>query len=293
MKQFLFFFIRCWAFLLVVTNTPSYAQIATQVVISQVYGGGGNSGATLRNDFIELYNPTSSAISLAGWSIQYASATGTTWSKTDLTGSIPAYGYYLIQQAQGAGGTTNLPNPDVIGTINMSGTAGKVALRNNNTVIATGTSCVTGDANTVDFVGFGSTVNCSEGNSPTPAPSNTNAVIRKTNSTTNNNAFGNAWDSNNNANDFLAVTPVPRNSSNFAPLFTTTPAIGNITATGFDLTVQTSKTGNVYVVLVGDGETAPSVIQVKNGQNAAGTSLDANLKATLPIATANTDFTQS
>jgi hypothetical protein len=26
------------------------------IVISQVYGGGGNSGATLKNDFIELYN---------------------------------------------------------------------------------------------------------------------------------------------------------------------------------------------------------------------------------------------
>jgi hypothetical protein len=27
------------------------------VVISQVYGGGGNSGATFKNDFIERYNP--------------------------------------------------------------------------------------------------------------------------------------------------------------------------------------------------------------------------------------------
>ena len=47
------------------------------VVISEVYGGGGNAGATYTNDFIELYNRTANAISLAGWSVQYASATGT------------------------------------------------------------------------------------------------------------------------------------------------------------------------------------------------------------------------
>ncbi len=32
------------------------ASAQAQVVISQVYGGGGNSGATLKNDFIELRN---------------------------------------------------------------------------------------------------------------------------------------------------------------------------------------------------------------------------------------------
>ncbi len=36
--------------------------------------------------------------------------------------------YYLVQEAAGAGGTVNLPTPDAIGTIAMSGTAGKVAL---------------------------------------------------------------------------------------------------------------------------------------------------------------------
>ena len=32
--------------------------IAEHIVISQVYGGGGNAGATYTHDFIELYNPT-------------------------------------------------------------------------------------------------------------------------------------------------------------------------------------------------------------------------------------------
>lgn len=98
------------------------------VVISQVYGGGGNSGATLKHDFVELYNRTAAPVDVTGWSVQYASSTGTTWQRTSLTGTIAPGGHYLIQQAQGAGGTAALPTPDATGTIAMSATAGKVVL---------------------------------------------------------------------------------------------------------------------------------------------------------------------
>ena len=47
------------------------------LVISQVYGGGGNSGAPYKNDFIEIFNGGTAAVSLSGLSLQYASATGT------------------------------------------------------------------------------------------------------------------------------------------------------------------------------------------------------------------------
>ena len=110
----------------------------TGVVISQVYGGGGNSGSTYTNDFIELYNPTASAVPLTGWSVQYAATTGTNWQKTDLAGSIPAGGYYLVQEAQGAGGTTPLPTPNATGTIAMAAGAGKVVLLNTNTLTTRG-----------------------------------------------------------------------------------------------------------------------------------------------------------
>lgn len=176
----------------------------SQVVISQVYGGGGNTGAIYTHDFIELFNRGTSSVSLNGWSVQYASATGTSWSKTDLTNITLAPGqYYLIQQAQGAGGTTPLPTPDVTGTIAMSGTAGKVALLNVNTLITSGTSCPTGST-VIDFVGFGTTANCFEGAGATPAPSNINAVKRALNGCTENN---------NNAADFAATNPTPRNTA--------------------------------------------------------------------------------
>src|SRR5690348_15378622 len=82
---------------------------SAQVVISQVYGGGGNSGATYKNDFIELFNPTSTTVNLSGWSVQYTSSTGPSgsspaWAVTNLSGSIAPGHYYLIQEAAGTGG---------------------------------------------------------------------------------------------------------------------------------------------------------------------------------------------
>ena len=119
---------------LVALTGAGNALAAGDVVISQVYGGGGNSGATLTNDYIELRNRTLTAVSLTGWSVQYAASTGTSWQKTSLSGSIAPGGYYLVQQAAGTGGTTPLPTPDATGTIAMSASSGKVALVSNDTL---------------------------------------------------------------------------------------------------------------------------------------------------------------
>ena len=63
---------------------------AAKVVVNQLYGGGGNSGSVFSNDFIELFNDADTAVSLAGWSVQYNSAAGTgAWQVTPLTGTIP------------------------------------------------------------------------------------------------------------------------------------------------------------------------------------------------------------
>src|SRR5688572_21972962 len=80
------------------------AAVSPDVVISQVYGGGGNSGATLRNDFVELFNRGDSAVDLDGWSLQYGSSGGTTWfNRTNLSGTIEPGEYFLVQQAAGTG----------------------------------------------------------------------------------------------------------------------------------------------------------------------------------------------
>src|SRR5690606_224227 len=55
------------------------APVVDYVLIAEVYGGGGNSGAYWKHDYIVLYNPTNAPISLDGYSVQYASAAGTSW----------------------------------------------------------------------------------------------------------------------------------------------------------------------------------------------------------------------
>lgn len=173
-----------------------------QVVISQVYGGGGNSGATFNRDFVELFNRGTSSQDLNGYSIQYASATGTSWTNITPIGNItinPGQ-YILIGGASGANGSP-LPTVDVSGAINLSGTAGKVALVNSITALLG--SCPTGD-NIIDFVGFGTTANCFEGSGPTPAPSNSTSASRLS---------AGCQDNNNNATDFTTGAVNPRNSS--------------------------------------------------------------------------------
>src|SRR5438874_2046066 len=63
---------------------PPKVPRSVSLVVSQVYGGGGNTGAPWHNDFIEVFNPTGAGVSVTGWSVQYASATGTTWQVTAL-----------------------------------------------------------------------------------------------------------------------------------------------------------------------------------------------------------------
>jgi predicted extracellular nuclease len=171
-------------------NVDPRPASASGVVISQVYGGGGNGGSVYRNDFIELFNAGSAPVTVTGWSVQYASSTGASWQVTTLSGTIAPGRYYLVQQAQGAGGTTPFPTPDATGTIPMSATAGKVALVRATEALAT--ACPLGGA-VEDFVGFGTTTNCAEGNAPTPTLSNTTAALRK---------IDGRQDTDNNAADF-------------------------------------------------------------------------------------------
>ncbi len=174
------------------------------LVISQIYGGGGNSGAQYTNDFIELYNPTATATSTSGLSVQYASSTGTSWNTFPLPASSIAPGhFYLIQAAAGTGTDAALPTPDATiptsQTFNLSATTGKVALVNSTTAL-TG-ACPLPNANVLDFIGYG-TANCFEG-AVAPAPSNTLADVRANPPT----------DTNNNSTDFSTAAPNPRNSA--------------------------------------------------------------------------------
>lgn len=179
---------------------PAAWAASPDMVISQVYGGGGNSGASLTHDFIELFNRGTAPVSLNGWSVQYASSTGTTWQVTALGNAVLQPGqYYLVREAQGTGGTTALPTPDAAGTIALSGTAGKVALVNVATALS---GAAPAGAQIVDVVGYGS-ANFFEATAA-PALSNTTAALR---------AAGGCTDTDNNGADFAAAAPSPRNNA--------------------------------------------------------------------------------
>ena len=209
------------------------AAVSTTVVISQVYGGGGNAGATFKNDFIELFNRGATTLNLTGWSVQYGSATGSTWSPTPLSGTIQPGQYYLVQEAPGAGGSVNLPTPDATGSIAMGATAGKVILANVATPLSG--SCPSGAA-VVDLVGYGTTANCFEDGAATAAPSNTTAVLR---------AESGCSDSDSNASDFAVGAPSPRNTASplhfctgdNAPAVTATSPLNNATDVSFNTNI--------------------------------------------------------
>lgn len=179
------------------------AAASPDVVISQVYGGGGNAGATYTHDFIELHNRSNAPVDVTGWSVQYASAAGTSWQTTALSGTIAPNGFFLVQQAAGAGGTQALPTPDTTGSIAMSATSGKVALVNAAGALPCGADCDTA-AGVRDFVGYGA-ANDFE-NAAAPGLSNTTAGVR-----------GTGPDTDNNAADFTTGAPNPRNAGSGPP----------------------------------------------------------------------------
>ncbi len=194
-----------FALSLVLSAAQTALAISPDVVISQVYGGAGCGTAgcsTYQNDFIELFNRGTTAVSLNGYSVQYAAATGTAWQVTLLTNFTLQPGqYYLVAESFGANGVSPLPTPDATGTIAMSATAGKVAVVNVTTALSG--ACPTG-AQIVDLVGYGATASCFEGTAPATAPSTVTADIR---------AGGGRIDTDQNVTDFTAALPTPRNSS--------------------------------------------------------------------------------
>ena len=178
---------------------------SSSVVITEVYGGGGNTGAPYTNDFVELTNNSSSPVDVTGWSIQYASATGTSWAnKINLTGSIAPGGVYLAQGASGGANGQPLPTPDATGSVNMSASSGKVALVSSTTSLTCTTGCATADG-VVDFVGYGS-ANDSE-TAPAPGTSNTTSATRK----------DPTKDADNNSTEFAAVNPSPKTLTSTPP----------------------------------------------------------------------------
>jgi hypothetical protein len=200
------------------------------LAVSEVYAAGGNSGAAYTNDYVELFNRGASSVAVDGWTLQYASASSTSWQTTALSGTIPAGGRYLVQLASGGANGSTLPTADATGTSNLAVTGGKVALVSSATALSCGASAGSCSAasGVEDLAGYGSATDY-EGTGAAPAGSATDALTR---------AGGGCTDSDDNAADFAAATPDPQNSSATASPCESGPPSGPTGSTGVDVDVQ-------------------------------------------------------
>ena len=197
------------------TATPTQPAAAGDIVFSQIYASGGNTGSTYQNNYLEFYNRTNASINFSGWRIYLASGNGDFHESISLnsSGGIPigAHRYFSIgfgpASSNGAPVPADIffpffsPFPGVPGT-NLS-PSGKVFLTTPGTSLL-GSACPLPNSTIVDFVGYGSAITCFEGTGPTATIANTTAALRK---------LGGCTDTENNASDFSVGSPTPRNSS--------------------------------------------------------------------------------
>lgn len=201
---------------------PAARSASPDVVVSQVFAGGGNSGAPYANDFVELFNRGSASVDVSGWTVQYASAAGTTWQATALTGSIGPGRHYLVQLASAAAVGAPLPTPDAVGTTNLAVSGGKVAVVRDAVALACGGSAGSCSAvvSLADLVGYGGAADF-EGSGPAPALGNATAAVR---------ADAGCTDTDANAADFTADVPTPRNVAAAATPCDAAPPTGGVSA---------------------------------------------------------------
>nr|WP_263371142.1 Ig-like domain repeat protein [Granulicella cerasi] len=207
-------------------TTPS-----TTVVISEVYGGGGSTSTAglYPQDFVELFNMSSAAVDISGWSVQYVAATATTTTAVSASNiaSVPsgvslAPGQrYLIAGTYSAsyGSQNPLPTADVTGSFAAAAGAGHFFLVKSSTAVSP-LACPESDPNVVDNVAYGlssTAALCGAGGAGDTAPTLTSSLIAiRTNACTN---------TGKNASDFSTGTTAPRAST-----ATATPCGATVTA---------------------------------------------------------------
>jgi hypothetical protein len=230
MKRILLLFLLA-VLALSLAATSARGSGSGSLVVGEVFAAGGNSGAAYANDYVELFNRGADSVAIDGWTLQYASASSTSWQATALSGSIPAGGRYLVQLASGGANGAALPTPDATGASNLAVTGGKVALVDDATALSCGASAgsCAAASDLEDLVGYGGAADY-EGSGAAPAPSATTALAR---------ASGGCADTDDNSADFATAAPDPQNSSAAASACSVSPPPnGSSGSAGVDVDVQ-------------------------------------------------------
>jgi hypothetical protein len=194
---------------------------ASDVVISQFYGGGGatTGSPSYKVDFVELFNRSGAAVAIDGWTIQYSSAAGPvsgSWSVSSaLAGTIQPGQYFLVSMTQAANSIgADLPiaaDATPATPLSMGAADGKLAVVTDNVALTAGNPT---NSTIKDLLGYGSATGF-EGVGAAPGLTNQLANFRRSNG---------CQDNDQNAADFFTGTPVPRNSA--TPANNCVPVVG-------------------------------------------------------------------
>ena len=259
--------------------SPAARGASPDLVVSQVFAGGGNAGASYANDYVELFNRGSATIDLTGWTVQYATAAGTTWSATPLAGTLAAGRHYLVGFASGGAVGAALPAPDATDSTNLSASGGKIALVHATTALACGAAA--GSCSSVatvrDLLGYGTATDFEA--AVGPALTSSTAATR---------ADGGCTDTDSNASDFTAASANPRNTSaaattcgGSAPSFSQSAGVAVTVQSSISLTLERTAV-SFGTVAAGDRPTAVSERVTVASNDPAGYALTVHRTAFAP-----------
>ncbi|HUC20377.1 MAG TPA: lamin tail domain-containing protein [Candidatus Polarisedimenticolaceae bacterium] len=181
--------------LLPLTASPSRASanLINHPVISELQTA---SSTNASQEFVELYNPSGSAVSVSDWTVEYKAAasvsTEASWTKkASLSGLIPAYGFYLIATK------SYLDSADADWSPTLAARGGTVRLKAASGLV-------------VDQLGYGETANGAEG-LPASSPVTGGSIERLPGHTQP--RAGNGIDTGDNGSDFTIRTEAEPQSS--------------------------------------------------------------------------------
>lgn len=225
-----------------------FAQSADHVVISEILIDGVNESQASNNDeFVEIYNPTSSSVDIGGWTIDYRSATSTSFTNkyTLPTGTVmQPHKYFLF----GGGGVANRDNnPAPSSTLGLSNTGGAVFIRNSSGTV-------------VDLIGWGTASSSNYEGTVATKPAQGISLERKAKSTSDAASMGpggadefagNGYDSDDNAADFVQrATPQPQSSADPAEPSTAIPGSGIGSAAVSPISVSSASSADFTITFI-------------------------------------------
>lgn len=196
-----------WSILLITLFTGAMWGLVSPVgatnhlVISEVKV----AGDVARDEFIELYNPTLAPVDLTGWRLTKKISSGTeTNLVTNMTGVVPAHGFFLITHPD-----NNLIGADLYYSVTSN------SITDNNTILLYSDAGLS----LVDKVGMGAAIDFETAVGPHPEVGQ--SIERKAQSSSTSTSMstgsdelmGNGYDTDVNAQDFVVkLIPEPQNT---------------------------------------------------------------------------------